>query len=76
MFYLLELEHQRSKSHHHQNQEDLNRSRRNKINFALLGLFLIVGTAVAIHFFYMPLDMLFNKISIKKFAFFMKMRFI
>lgn len=46
-----------------ENQEDLARSRRNKINFTLLGLFLVIGTAVAIHFFYMPLDMLAGKVS-------------
>lgn len=46
-----------------QNQEDLNRSRRNKINFAILGLFFIIGTTVAVHFFYMPLDVAFNKVS-------------
>jgi polysaccharide chain length determinant protein (PEP-CTERM system associated) len=45
------------------NQEDLARTRRNKINFALLGIFLLIGAAVAIHFFYMPLDMVFNKLS-------------
>jgi polysaccharide biosynthesis transport protein len=46
-----------------ENQEDLNRSRKNKINFALLGLFLVVGAALATHFFYMPLDVVVNKIS-------------
>lgn len=46
-----------------ENQEDLNRSRKNKINFTLLGLFLIVGAALAIHFFYMPLDIAVNKVS-------------
>ncbi len=45
-----------------ENQEDLARSRRTKINFALLGLFLLIGLTVAIHFFYMPLDMLVNKV--------------
>ena len=46
-----------------QNHEDLARTRRNKINFALLGLFLLIGATLAIHFFYMPLDMVVNKIS-------------
>jgi polysaccharide biosynthesis transport protein len=46
-----------------ENQEDLNRSRRNKINFSLLCLLLIVGATIAIHFFYMPLDLVFNRVS-------------
>lgn len=46
-----------------QNQEDLNRSRRNKINFAVLGLLFIIGSAVAIHFFYMPLGTVLNQVS-------------
>ncbi len=46
-----------------QNQEDLNRSRRNKLNFAILGLLLIVGAAISVHIFYMPLDAVFNRIS-------------
>lgn len=45
------------------NQEDLARTRRNKINFSLLGLFLVIGAAIAVHFFYMPLDMVFSKLS-------------
>jgi polysaccharide biosynthesis transport protein len=46
-----------------QNQEDESRSRRNKINFAVLVLLFIVGATVATHFFYMPLGMAFNKVS-------------
>ncbi|MBK8815778.1 MAG: lipopolysaccharide biosynthesis protein [Methylococcaceae bacterium] len=46
-----------------ENQDDLKRSRRNKINFIILILGLIIGATAAIHFFYMPLDILVNKIS-------------
>ena len=46
-----------------ENQDDLNRSRKNKINFAILGLLLVIGATVATHFFYMPLDMVVNRIS-------------
>lgn len=46
-----------------ENEEDLSRSRRNKINFAILGLLLLVGATLAIHFFYMPLEMVYNRIS-------------
>ena len=45
------------------NQEDLDRTRRNKINFALLCLFLFIGATLAVHFLYMPLDILAGKIS-------------
>ena len=45
------------------NQEDIQRSRRNKLNFMLIGLLLLIGATLAIHFFYMPLGMLFNKLS-------------
>jgi polysaccharide biosynthesis transport protein len=46
-----------------ENQDDLKRSRRNIINFTILILGLMVGATVAIHIFYMPLDVLINKIS-------------
>ncbi|MEQ1545092.1 Wzz/FepE/Etk N-terminal domain-containing protein [Methyloglobulus sp.] len=46
-----------------ENQEDLNKTRRNKINFAILILLLLAGATVAIHFFYMPLDVVFNRVS-------------
>jgi polysaccharide biosynthesis transport protein len=46
-----------------ENKEDKNRSRRNKLNFIILGLSLIVGATIAVHFFYMPLDMVFNRVS-------------
>jgi polysaccharide chain length determinant protein (PEP-CTERM system associated) len=45
------------------NQEDLDRSRRNKINFAILGLVLVVGAVIAIHILYMPLDVVYGKFS-------------
>ena len=45
------------------NHEDIMRRRRNKINFSLLLVGLLVGAAVAVHFFYMPLDVTVNKIS-------------
>jgi polysaccharide biosynthesis transport protein len=46
-----------------ENQDDLNRSRRNKVNFAILGLLLLIGATIAIHFFYMPLDLVYNRVS-------------
>ncbi len=46
-----------------ENQDDIKRSRRNKINFTLLIIGLIAGAAAAIHFLYMPLDVLVSKIS-------------
>jgi polysaccharide biosynthesis transport protein len=46
-----------------ENQDDFNRTRRNKINFGILVLILIIGAAIAVHFFYMPLDVVFDKIS-------------
>jgi predicted RNase H-like nuclease (RuvC/YqgF family) len=46
-----------------ENQEDIQISRRNKINFTLIGLILVIGATLAIHFFYMPLGMLINKLS-------------
>lgn len=46
-----------------QNQDDVKRSRRNKINFIVLLIGLFIGALMAINFFYMPLDVLVNKIS-------------
>ena len=46
-----------------ENQEDLNASRKNKINFSILAFLLLAGAMIAVHIFYMPLDMLFDKIS-------------
>ncbi len=46
-----------------ENQDDFNRTRRNKINFALLAVFLLIGSAIAVHIFYMPLDVVFGKLS-------------
>ncbi len=46
-----------------ENKEDINRSRRNKIHFIILGLFLIIGATIAIHFFYMPLDLVYDRVS-------------
>jgi polysaccharide biosynthesis transport protein len=46
-----------------ENEDDLNRTKRNKVNFSILVVLLFIGAAVAIHFFYMPLDVLFNKFS-------------
>jgi polysaccharide biosynthesis transport protein len=46
-----------------ENQEDLAKSRRNKFNFAILSLLLFVGATIAVHFFYMPLDVVFNRVS-------------
>jgi polysaccharide biosynthesis transport protein len=45
------------------NQDDLNRSRRNKINFAVLGVLLLIGATVAVHFLYMPLDAVVNRVT-------------
>lgn len=44
------------------NDEDLERTRRNKIYFAMLGVFLICFMAGAVHFLYMGLDVLFYKV--------------
>lgn len=46
-----------------ENQDDFKRTRRNKINFGILVLVLMIGAAIAVHFFYMPLDVVFDKIS-------------
>ncbi len=46
-----------------QNGDDLARTKRNKMNFALLGLFLLVGATLAIHFFYMPIGMVIDKLT-------------
>ncbi len=46
-----------------ENQDDFNRTKRNKFNFALLVLVLIIGAAIAVHIFYMPLDVVFDKLS-------------
>jgi polysaccharide chain length determinant protein (PEP-CTERM system associated) len=46
-----------------ENQEDIQISKRNKLNFILIGLLLLIGATLAIHFFYMPLGMLINKLS-------------
>ena len=46
-----------------ENEEDRKRSRRNKINFILLLVGLLVGAIAAIHFLYMPLGMIANKVS-------------
>lgn len=46
-----------------QNQDDLSKIRRTKINLALLAVFLMIGATVAVHFFYMPLDMVFHRLS-------------
>jgi polysaccharide biosynthesis transport protein len=45
------------------NEEDLARSRRNKLNFTILGLSLLIGATIAIHFLYMPIGMVFEKLS-------------
>lgn len=46
-----------------QNEEDKKRSRRNKINFGILLFGLLLGAGFAIHFFYMPIDILISKIT-------------
>jgi polysaccharide biosynthesis transport protein len=46
-----------------ENQDDLDKSRKNKINFAILAFLLMAGAALAIHSFYMPLDMVYERIS-------------
>jgi uncharacterized protein involved in exopolysaccharide biosynthesis len=44
------------------NDEDLIRSRKNKISFAIIGLVIIAIMIVAIHFLYMPLDLIWYKL--------------
>lgn len=46
-----------------ENEEDVEKSRKNKVNFAILAFLLMVGAALAVHSFYMPLDMVYEKIS-------------
>lgn len=46
-----------------ENKDDIKRRKRTKLNLTILIIGLIIGAAAAIHFFYMPLDMLVNKIS-------------
>ncbi len=46
-----------------ENQDDLNRTKRNKINFAILAVILLLGATLAIHIFYKPLDVIFDKLS-------------
>ncbi len=48
-----------------ENQDDINRTRRNKINLLILVIFLFIGAIVAVHFFYMPIDVLYDKVSDK-----------
>jgi len=45
-----------------ENQVDLDRSRKNKRNFVIITIVLIIGSIVAIHFLYKPLDLLWFKI--------------
>lgn len=44
------------------NDEDLLRSRKNKINFAIIGVSVLVFLILTIHFLYMPLDLIMYKV--------------
>jgi polysaccharide chain length determinant protein (PEP-CTERM system associated) len=44
------------------NDEDLARSRKNKRNFIIIGIFILISMIVAIHFLYMPLDLILYKV--------------
>lgn len=46
-----------------ENEDDIKRSRRNKINFTLLIVGLFIGAVVAIHNLYMPIDVIMTKVS-------------
>ena len=46
-----------------ENQDDIKKNRRNQLNFAILIAALLIGTIVAIHYLYMPIDILVNKVS-------------
>ncbi len=47
------------------NDDDLARTRKNMFNFLMIGLLLFVSMLVAIHFFYMHLDLIFYKVLLK-----------
>jgi polysaccharide chain length determinant protein (PEP-CTERM system associated) len=47
------------------NDEDLLRTRKNKINFAMIGVSVFVFLLLAVHFLYMPLDLIMYKILYK-----------
>ena len=44
------------------NDDDLAKSRKNKINFIILGLIVLMSMVAAIHFLYMHLDIIFYKV--------------
>jgi polysaccharide chain length determinant protein (PEP-CTERM system associated) len=45
-----------------ENQDDLNRHRKNKISFSILGVILLIASIIAVHFLYMPLNLLMDKL--------------
>ncbi len=45
-----------------ENQQDLQRSRKNKRNFIIITVVLIIGSILAVHFLYKPLDLLWFKV--------------
>jgi len=45
-----------------ENQQDLERSRKNKRNFVIITVILIIGSIMAVHFLYKPIDILWFKV--------------